>query len=115
MGKLFLQKLYGKPLLICTSCKLPLGAPEKVISKDFQGTLGPAYLIEDVLNVTKGPREERILITGMHVVCDVSCVRCQTILGWQYSEAFEDSQKYKEGKFILEKTRVSSNCVDMYT
>lgn len=27
-------------------------------------------------------------------------------LGWKYVEAFEESQKYKEGKFILEKAMI---------
>jgi len=33
----------------------------------------------------------------------------QTLLGWKYEEAFEESQKYKEGKYILEKTRISKD------
>merc|ERR1719352_81316 len=110
MGKLFVRRLCpnsGGSLLRCSHCGVHLGDPDHVISKDFQGTLGPAYLIESVVNCTQGPREERVLITGMHVVCDVSCVQCQTVLGWKYAEAYEESQKYKEGKFILEKTRVS--------
>lgn len=109
MGILFLRKLKARPLLMCTHCRTHLGDPQCVISKDFQGQLGPAYLIEEVVNCTKGPKEERILITGMHVVMDLSCVSCQTVLGWQYVEAYEDGQKYKEGKYILEKTRVCSS------
>ena len=27
-------------------------------------------------------------------------------LGWKYVEAFEESQKYKEGRFILEKAKI---------
>lgn len=33
----------------------------------------------------------------------------QTLLGWKYEEAFEPTQKYKEGKYILEKTRISKD------
>jgi len=109
MGILFLRKLGVNPLLQCGACGTHLGDPDHVISKDFQGTLGPAYLIENVVNCTTGPAEERALITGMHVVCDVSCVFCQTVLGWRYNEAYEESQKYKEGKYILEQRRVSCN------
>jgi hypothetical protein len=53
-----------------------------------------------------GPNEERTLITGLHVVCDIYCNCCQTILGWKYEEAYEESQKYKVGKFILEKQKL---------
>jgi hypothetical protein len=28
------------------------------------------------------------------------------VLGWKYEKAFEESQKYKEGKYILEKAKV---------
>uniref|UniRef100_A0A0E9RT63 Yippee domain-containing protein n=1 Tax=Anguilla anguilla TaxID=7936 RepID=A0A0E9RT63_ANGAN len=33
----------------------------------------------------------------------ISTVRAvNTTLGWKYEQAFESSQKYKEGKFIIE-------------
>jgi Yippee zinc-binding/DNA-binding /Mis18, centromere assembly len=44
-----------------------------------------------------------MLITGLHSVCDISCTRCHSIVGWTYAKAYEQSQKYKEGKFIVEK------------
>ena len=95
--------------------------------------------------MSEGPSEERILITGLHTVCDIYCNVCQTVLGWKYvschripkiqaiaalnsvaqqslrrltaatsaceaqEEAFEESQKYKEGKFIVEKLRMMCN------
>jgi len=31
---------------------------------------------------------------------------CDALVGWKYEEAFEESQKYKEGRFILEKTKL---------
>jgi hypothetical protein len=39
----------------------------------------------------------------MHSVCDIFCKRCKTLVGWTYAKAYEPSQKYKEGKFIIEK------------
>lgn len=48
----------------------------------------------------------RELLTGMHVVADVSCTICGVTLGWKYVDAKEQSQKYKVGKFILEMKRV---------
>jgi hypothetical protein len=59
--------------------------------------------LDECINVTKGPPEDRLLITGMHSVCDIFCKRCKTLVGWTYSKAYEPSQKYKEGKFIIEK------------
>lgn len=55
------------------------------------------------MNVTIGPAEDRALITGLHSVCDIFCKRCKHMVGWTYAKAYETSQKYKEGKFIIEK------------
>ncbi len=46
------------------------------------------------------------MITGLHTVADVYCNCCQSCLGWKYVEAFEESQKYKEGKCIIEKAKM---------
>jgi len=48
----------------------------------------------------------RELLTGTHVVADVSCVVCSAVLGWKYVDAREEGQMYKIGKFILETKRV---------
>ncbi|XP_064249116.1 protein yippee-like 1 isoform X2 [Passer domesticus] len=68
----------------------------------FQGSQGRAYLFNSVVNVGCGPAEERVLLTGLHAVADIYCENCKTTLGWKYEHAFESSQKYKEGKFIIE-------------
>ncbi len=36
------------------------------------------------VNVTWGPKEERLLITGVHTVADIYCTTCNTVLGWKY-------------------------------
>ena len=56
--------------------------------------------------MTLGPREDRVLMTGLHTVCDIHCTTCESVLGWKYEVAFEESQKYKEGKYIIEKARI---------
>jgi hypothetical protein len=61
------------------------------------------------VNVTAGPNEERSLMTGLHVVCDIYCNSCETIVGWKYEKAYEPSQKYKVGKFILEKAKLKKD------
>jgi hypothetical protein len=73
------------------------------------------------VNVNTSAAEERVLLTGLHEVADVYCDCCKTLLGWKYvriywfkgkknicffssskEHAFESSQKYKEGKYIIE-------------
>lgn len=39
---------------------------------------------------------------GLHSVADIFCECCHTVLGWKYEQAYETSQKYKEGKYIIE-------------
>jgi len=42
------------------------------------------------------------MTTGKHIVRDISCVSCKSVVGWKYDRAYEPSEQYKEGKFILE-------------
>ncbi|CAL2037868.1 hypothetical protein CAEBREN_23704 [Caenorhabditis brenneri] len=86
----------------CIHCRANLAAHSELISKSFQGSQGKAYLFNAVVNVGCGPAEERVLLTGLHAVADIFCEICKTTLGWKYEHAFESSQKYKEGKFIIE-------------
>ncbi|XP_052400840.1 protein yippee-like 3 isoform X1 [Carassius gibelio] len=86
----------------CVHCRAHLANHDDLISKSFQGSQGRAYLFNSVVNVGCGPAEERLLLTGLHAVADIYCESCHTTLGWKYEQAFELSQKYKEGKFIIE-------------
>ncbi|XP_071415645.1 protein yippee-like 4 isoform X1 [Pithys albifrons albifrons] len=86
----------------CVHCRAHLARHEELISKSFQGSHGRAYLFNSVVNVGCGPAEQRLLLTGLHSVADIFCQSCKTTLGWKYEQAFESSQKYKEGKFIIE-------------
>ena len=75
---------------------------------------GRAYLFDMCVNITTGPAEDRRLITGLHSVSDISCKRCDTVIGWTYAKAYEPSQKYKEGKFIVEKIHLHMEESDSY-
>lgn len=61
----------------------------------------------NLVNVTVGAPEKRSLVTGMHVVADITCATCGVKIGWKYVDAREQAQKYKVGKFILETERVA--------
>lgn len=47
------------------------------------------------------------MTTGLHVVRDVFCIGCNALLGWSYVRAYEASQRYKEGKVILERKKLA--------
>eukprot|EP00164_Ancoracysta_twista_P014295 GFYU01023237.1.p2 GENE.GFYU01023237.1~~GFYU01023237.1.p2 ORF type:complete len:113 (+),score=8.61 GFYU01023237.1:113-451(+) len=107
MGRPFKQYLYGPRVYTCSNCHCHLANHEDIISKAFTGRDGRAFLFSNVINVAYGAREDRLLITGLHTVRDIFCNCCQAPLGWKYEEAHEESQKYKEGKFIVEKKRMT--------
>ncbi|NXE88911.1 YPEL1 protein, partial [Menura novaehollandiae] len=91
----------------CIHCRAHLANHDELISKasGFFRDLMNYFLTKmviTVVNVGCGPAEERVLLTGLHAVADIYCENCKTTLGWKYEHAFESSQKYKEGKFIIE-------------
>jgi len=106
MGRVFLRYLSDPNLYVCNTCGAHLSSAEQVISKAFHGRGGKAYLMDYVVNTLTGPHERRVLITGLHTVADIYCASCQTCVGWRYIEALEEQQKYKEGKFILERVKI---------
>jgi len=51
--------------------------------------------------------KDRVMLTGRHMVRDVSCKSCDAKLGWIYEFATEETQRYKEGRVILERALVT--------
>ncbi|ESW13768.1 hypothetical protein PHAVU_008G224700 [Phaseolus vulgaris] len=111
MGRLFVVHLEGK-VYSCKHCRTHLALYEDIVSKSFHSRHGKAYLFSKVVNVSAGENEDRQMLTGMHTVADIFCVGCGSIVGWKYETAHEESQKYKEGKSVLERYKVSGpdNC-----
>lgn len=72
------ERVYG-----CAGCHAHLSSLVRVVSKAFQGRNGRAFLFSGAFNVTAGPREERQLMTGLHVVTDLYCAVCQQPVGWK--------------------------------
>ncbi|KAI8354945.1 yippee zinc-binding/DNA-binding /Mis18, centromere assembly-domain-containing protein [Mortierella sp. GBAus27b] len=99
--------LNGDQIYTCSSCHTHLARNVDIISKNFRGRHGPAYLFNKVHNITLGTSEERTLMTGLHSVADITCNTCQNVVGWIYLHAFEESQKYKEGKYVVEAAMIS--------
>ncbi|KAI4383965.1 hypothetical protein MLD38_009742 [Melastoma candidum] len=106
MGRVFVVTLEGK-IYSCKYCKTHLALCEDIVSKSFQCRHGKAYLFNKVANVTVGTTEERMMMTGLHTVADIFCVSCGSIVGWKYETAHDKNQKYKEGKSVLERYKIS--------
>ena len=74
------------------------------MSKNFQGRTGKAYLFNTAFNMDLGPPKDKQMMTGLHTVRAIICKGCRETVGWTYVVAFEQREKYKEGKFIIEKS-----------
>ena len=62
-----------------TMCKWPPGRPLA------HASMLPEWAGESCrVNITLGPKEERLLMTGLHTVADIYCTCCNTVLGWKY-------------------------------
>ncbi|KAI9398203.1 hypothetical protein POPTR_003G145400v4 [Populus trichocarpa] len=103
-----MAEVVGPRLYSCCHCRNHVALHDDVISKAFQlqGRHGRAFLFSHALNIMVGPKEDRQLMTGLHTVADVDCSDCRGVLGWKYERAYEETQKYKEGKFILENLNI---------
>ncbi|KAJ0052393.1 hypothetical protein Pint_00625 [Pistacia integerrima] len=98
--------LVGNRMYSCYKCRNLVSRHDDIVSKGFQATSGRAFLFSHAINIVEGPKENRHLITGLHTVADVFCSDCGETLGWKYERAYDESQKYKEGKVVLENFKI---------
>lgn len=91
-----------KSLYSCIHCRTHLANHDELVSRNFMGSQGRAYLFNSVINVSCGQAVRRTLTTGEHAVADIYCTNCHSILGWKYEKAYVETQEYKEGKYIIE-------------
>jgi len=106
MSRIFLDHIGGTRLFSCANCDTILTNRSELISTRFTGATGRAFLFNKVVNLQYSEVQDRVMLTGRHMVRDVSCKNCNSKLGWIYEFATEDSQRYKEGRVILERALV---------
>ena len=109
MGRIFLKHLGGSRLFSCAGCDTPLTNRSELISTRFTGATGRAFLFNRVVNLNYSEVQDRVMLTGRHMVRDVSCKNCDAKLGWIYEFATEENQRYKEGRVILERALVTES------
>ena len=127
MGLSYNVYLSSSRIFMCRSCKTHLSNHDDILSKvapprraaracpappratatdartqDFRGQHGKAFLFTSVVNVVEEAPVERTMTTGRHLVRDIKCRQCATVVGWKYDKAYEPCEQYKENKFILE-------------
>lgn len=124
--KLFITDV--DPVTCCRKCRTHITDDRHIVSRAFQGTTGRATLYSRVLNIRLAAIEsedeeleeqgglrgvKRQMTTGLHEVLDAHCSTCGTILGWYYVTAEEADQRYKEGKWCIERALVIDQKTDL--
>lgn len=74
----------GEVVYGCCRCKTHLSTADAIISRQFNGQHGQAFLFDAVVNVTYGVPENRLMSSGQHKVRDIFCIKCSELLGWNY-------------------------------
>ncbi|KAF3975895.1 hypothetical protein ACB098_12G032100 [Castanea mollissima] len=100
-------ELSDQPLFSCRNCQNPLALRSNLLSKNFWGKTGPAYLFSHAMNIIVGQKEDRQLITGLYTIADIYCCNCGEVLGWKYLRSYDVRHKNREGKFIIERAKIS--------
>eukprot|EP00440_Ansanella_granifera_P005571 gb/GFBE01006051.1/.p1 GENE.gb/GFBE01006051.1/~~gb/GFBE01006051.1/.p1 ORF type:complete len:551 (+),score=70.55 gb/GFBE01006051.1/:1-1653(+) len=91
----------------CTRCRSPILRTKDIVSTNYHGARGPAFLVNQLYNtvVDRAPYSAAF-VTGAYSVCDVACAGCSIQLAKKYMDAREPSNRFKIGKFLLERTMV---------
>jgi hypothetical protein len=53
-------------------------------------------------NVKVGKPSVQLMTTGAHTLSEIQCGSCFTYVGWKIVRAHEETERWKEGKFLLE-------------
>ncbi|KPA83494.1 putative Zinc-binding protein (Yippee) [Leptomonas pyrrhocoris] len=87
----------------CGFCGAHLCVADDVVSDNFRGRHGKAFLVSRCENSYYGHQEEKQLMTGLHRVRDVFCSNCDQYVGWGYDFAVDEREMYKMQRFVLER------------
>ena len=77
MGKMFLEHPGGTRLYSCANCHTVLTNRANLLSTRFTGSTGRAFLFKKVVNLAMSEKQDRVMLTGRHIVRDVSCKKCK--------------------------------------
>ncbi|ONH71587.1 Protein yippee-like MOH1 [Pichia kudriavzevii] len=77
---------------------------------NFWGNKGNAYFVKNVLNVRESKCETmKNMRTGRYGVKSITCVQCDSEMGWKYITSVDPDERYKVGKYVVER-----NMMDVY-
>ncbi|KAG7666012.1 uncharacterized protein J8A68_000442 [[Candida] subhashii] len=91
-------------IITCKGCSSHLCLSDLILSDNFNGASGPAYLVGNLINIEFNLiSEETEMKTGIYLINKIKCHQCKNPLGWYYKKSYSYEETYKEGKFVIEK------------
>lgn len=63
-------------------------------------------MFSHAMNIVLGPKQDKQMITGLYSLANIFCSKCSEELGWKYVQAYDFKNRFKEGKFVLEKLKM---------
>ncbi|TFL04511.1 hypothetical protein BDV98DRAFT_562360 [Pterulicium gracile] len=91
--------------LSCRNCRAYITNPLLVCKstpRRFKGFSGDAALFQEIYNAKLSAPQAQLMITGAHTVQLISCSHCDAYLGLKFVKAYHSSEKWKEGRCMLE-------------
>ncbi|KAK4436203.1 protein yippee-like [Sesamum alatum] len=99
-------EITGHPIYSCRKCRNPIALHDDLLSKSFKAKTGQAYMFGHAMNIVVGAKEDKQLMTGYYTIANIFCSKCGEEMGWTYVRAFDAREKYKEGRYIVEKAKI---------
>lgn len=91
-------------VIVCDECLAHLCLSNLVLSDQFWGLSGDAYLVDKLINILCDSKDlETRMQTGVYLINKIRCLQCDAKLGWHYKKSYKYSEYYKEGKYVIEK------------
>lgn len=107
----FENSKYDSPniqIITCKGCSSHLCLSDLILSDNFNGASGPAYLVDNLINIEFNLNPEKTeMKTGVYLINKIKCHQCKNPLGWYYKKSYSYSETYKEGKFVIEKSYIN--------
>jgi len=88
--------------LACKQCKALICSSGSLVSSSYRGFAGKAALAVDVTNVRYDRPSIQLMTSGAYTIQEIVCLGCSSYLGWKMIHAHERTERWKEGKHILE-------------
>jgi hypothetical protein len=98
----------------CKECGIDVALDEEIQSKCYQVGQGSfteqkrGYLFKTAVNLVCGPEKTENFTTGAYQISWVSCMKCQSKIGWKYISADNNTNNSKVGKYCLARYSLTS-------